>query len=129
MNRGQMAVPQSILVVEPEEMLRWLLADVLGDEGYRVTTVPALPRDLQGLPSYPFALVLLDPCIFDHRLPPGPHHLPCPLPPVVLMSTQGESVAHPAGLPVVGRLPKPFDLDRLLATVAGVLPRAHRADE
>jgi CheY-like chemotaxis protein len=114
-------VSDTVMVVDDDLAIRELIAMVLTDEGYAVATATNGAEALTQLQqSPPPALVLLDlnmPVMSGWELQA---RLREELPdlPVVFMTAgqraQEEARRHQAA----GFLPKPFDLDHLLATVA-----------
>lgn len=109
-----------ILVVDDEAPIRNLVVALLEDDGYIVEAAPAAPDVLERLTDRLPDLILLD------VMMPGMDGLEllallradprCSSIPVVIMSaayTRKDAVAGADDL-----LPKPFDLDDLLATVA-----------
>jgi diguanylate cyclase (GGDEF)-like protein len=120
-----------ILVVEDDEGAREALAEILSDEGYRVTTardgVAALELIAHDLP----ALV-----ISDVRMPRGDGlqlvrrlraHLATEHLPVLLLSALGTPDRRAAGIDLGADdyLAKPVDITELLARVRSHLRRAH----
>ena len=109
-------IPPLVLVVDDEDVIVDALADTLEDEGYRVQRARDGREALALIEQIAPDLVLsdvrmpyIDGLTLVHRL--RERGLPIP---VVLMS------AHYAGidLPDVAFVPKPFDLDQLLAVIA-----------
>jgi two-component system response regulator MprA len=119
-----------LLLVEDDPALRELVVQVLTEEGYRA----------HGAPSGAAALALLarpdappvDAVLLDLRLPDmdGPafaaEYRRRPGPPAPLLVFTGappaEAAAAAAQLGAAGVVPKPFDLDELLAAVGRCLP-------
>jgi len=117
----------SLLVVDDDHDILLSLQDVLEMEGYRVATATSGREALEALrgglrPD----LILLDLMMPDvsgwafrawQRSQAEFASIP-----VVIVSGQGLSAAEVARLGVAGYLPKPLDLDELLATVARCVP-------
>ena len=110
---------QTILVAEDEESIAGLLRALLEDEGYRVVVAGDGREALDRLAAQRPHLVLSDVMMprLDGRglacaMAADPEYRAIPL---VLMSAAGRAQA--AGVPHAAFLPKPFDLDALLATV------------
>jgi DNA-binding response OmpR family regulator len=119
-----------LLVVEDDPSLRELVAWALLDEGYRAHSAPdgATALALLARPDAPpVGAVLL-----DLRLPDMPgeafaaayRRLPGPPAPLLVFTAAppAEAAAAAARLGAAGVVPKPFDLDALLATVGRLLP-------
>jgi CheY-like chemotaxis protein len=116
----------TVLVVDDEPILRTVVAETLRDEGYAVSEAHDGEAALGLVAASPPDLVLMDVMMpgMDGReaylamrsrgdLPPVP---------VVLMSAGvGPESIDPS---VEGYLPKPFDLDALVALVASLVGRA-----
>lgn len=110
-----------ILVIEDEEHVAELLADILKDEGYRVATAGDGLRGLEYLARYRPRVVLCDvmlPGISGvevlSRLDTDESYRPV----VILMSAATPPASRRQGVPFVS---KPFNLDELLATVRAAL--------
>lgn len=118
---------ESILVIDDDESIRTLLRLVLTDEGYEVVTavdggaaLDELRRPGCGTPS----LILLDlnmPCVDGRAFLRAYRDLAGPHAPVILLTGTGDvggagDMGDGVGV-VVSELPKPFDLDELLAVV------------
>jgi two-component system, OmpR family, response regulator len=113
--------PIDVLVIEDEEHVAELLADVLGDEGYRVATVGDGRRGLDYVARYRPRVVLCDvmlPGISGvevlSRLETADDYRPA----VILMSAAGPPAARPQNVPFIG---KPFNLEELMASVRAAL--------
>ena len=115
----------AVLVVEDERAVREFIADVLAGEGYDVVQaadgVDAMRLlDESRPPPDRLCLVLLDMmmpradgCSVLHYLATLDSYVP-----VVAMSANQQLLATAATAGAQATLPKPFDLDRLLAVVA-----------
>jgi two-component system OmpR family response regulator len=121
--------PIDLLVIEDEEHVAELLADVLGAEGYRVATVGDGLRGLEYVARYRPRVVLCDvmlPGISGvevlSRLETDDHYRPA----VILMSAAAPPTGRPPNVPFVG---KPFNLEEILGLVRAALqePGAGRA--
>jgi two-component system nitrogen regulation response regulator NtrX len=116
--------PSAVLVVEDDADLRRLLENLLGEEGYRCVSRASLEEAIGLLRTVRFALILTD--AFS-RNPPEVAVTTAPLlaaagrTPVVLCTAHAvaEEAARAAGFAAL--VSKPFELEQLLATVAGVL--------
>ena len=118
-----LAAPRKIMVVDDEPAIRDLIVAVLEDEGYEVVAATNGRRALDLLPSERPDLVIMDIMMPEmdgreafRRLRELPDHADIP---VVMMS----AATSPDRLTprVAAFLPKPFDLDHLLDTIARVL--------
>ena len=112
--------PIDVLVIEDEEHVAALLADVLRDQGYRVATAGDGARGLEYAARYRPRVVLCDVMLPGvsglevlSRLEVGQHYRPT----VILMSA-AVPATRPKDVPFLG---KPFDLEELLATVRAAL--------
>ncbi len=116
-----------LLVVDDDHDIRVSLQDALEMEGYRVATATTGREALESLQSgLRPDLILLDLMMPDisgwtFRAWQRSHEEFASIP-VVIVSGQGLSAAEVARLGVEGYLPKPLDLDELLATVARFVP-------
>ena len=124
------AGPARVLVVEDEATIRWVLAEVLRDEGYAVETAPDGAVALAVVRRWPPDVILLD-CnmpVLDgwgflaaYRREPGPRALVAPM----SASLDAERWGHQAGTDAF--LAKPFDVEDALALVRNLVLRAARA--
>jgi DNA-binding NtrC family response regulator len=128
---GRRKVSQSILVVDDEPHIRYMIQTVLLDEHYQVEAAGSGLEALQKLESSPVDLAIVDLWLPDingltlaeaiRMLDPGT--------PVILITAYGtpvfESIAsHPA---ISHYIHKPFVLDRLLALVRESMPAPSEA--
>lgn len=109
----------SILVVEDDEAIRSALVDALTDEGYETVCSPDGRRALNHLEQSKVDLVLVD--VFMPAMT-GPDMVRTlrgkgDETPIIMMSAQ-PTRSLPHG---VKFLRKPFDLDRLFATIEAIL--------
>ncbi len=116
-----------ILVVDDDAGIRELISETLADEGYEVLAVPNGLAALKALDDCEPSLILLDLLMplmdgdeFLHRYRerPGPHA------PVVVFSASGLNRGNRVSrrLAADAFLPKPFDLEDLLALVNRFVP-------
>jgi two-component system chemotaxis response regulator CheY len=113
---------QRVLVVDDEEPIRAVVAAALQDEGYDVLEATNGAAALEIANHHTPAVILLDMRmpVMDgwefarrYRLLPGPHA------PIVVMTAAVDARRRGAEIGADGVLPKPFELDLLLDTVAG----------
>lgn len=111
-----------VLVVDDEPALRDLIRAVLEDEGYQVVTAENGRRALELLRQDRPDLVLTDlmmPVMGGHELLRHLRSMPeLDRIPVIVMSTARAAVSIDAAAAFV---PKPFDIDQLLAAIRAVL--------
>lgn len=115
----------TILVVDDEEVIRELLTEVLVDEGYRVRcaadgieALDIIAREQPDLVLSDVCMPRLDGCALADRLARSGNRVP-----IVLMSAGCDG----APLPNVRFVPKPFDIDRVLAAIEAALAPAEPA--
>jgi len=113
--------PIDVLVIEDEEHVAELLADVLGDEGYRVATAGDGLHGLEFVARYRPRVVLCDvmlPGISGvevlSRLETDDNYRPT----IILMSAAGAPPTRSQNVPFIG---KPFDLEELMVSVRAAL--------
>ena len=121
-----MADPRRVLVVEDERGIRESLEAALLDEGYAVRTATHGREALDTLATWPAELILLDLMlpIMDgwHFLRERQRLGAAPDARVIVVSATRETRRGTvADLEADAVIPKPFDLDRLLDTVAQLL--------
>ncbi len=111
--------PATVLVVDDEPAIREIVATLLEDEGYRVRhardgveALAAIDDDTIDLVVSDVVMPRLDGASLVRKLRRRGHLIP-----VVLMS----AVYADVDLPGVRFVPKPFEIDRLLGTVASAL--------
>ncbi|MGI8915069.1 MAG: response regulator [Chloroflexota bacterium] len=122
-----MRATTSVLVIDDDEGIREFVRAALHDEGYRVVAAPDGQAALNLLRNDPPGLILLDlwmPDMDGAAFLDAYRRLPAPHAPVVIFaaSTDGELEAMPTD--IAGYLPKPVDLEELLAAVARYTPGA-----
>jgi CheY-like chemotaxis protein len=118
-------VPCRILVVEDDPAVQYFVTETLQDEGYDVVTAADGQVGLERVQAAPPDLILL-----DYQLPilPGPQfvtayrQLPLAPAPIVLMTAAVRAQERCAEVRAEGCLPKPFDLEALLAEVGRFVP-------
>jgi two-component system response regulator MprA len=116
----------TVLVVDDEPALCQALRMILELEGHRVRTAPDGVAALAAATQEPPAVVLLDlvmPQMDGYQTEAALHAL-LPAVPVIFMSTRDRVWQAAADHPAAGALPKPFDVDLVLDTVARFLPPA-----
>ncbi len=122
---------KSILVVEDDDAIRTLLVDVLTDEYYTVRAAPDGMAALAILEAWSPQLIILDQLIprmdgaafrTAQRTRPAIAQIP-----VLLLSAARDLPAQAAILEVTATMPKPFNLDELLAITARLLAEAAEA--
>ena len=111
--------PATVLVVDDEPAIREIVATLLEDEGYRVRhardgveALATIDDDTIDLVVSDVVMPRLDGASLVRKLRRRGHLIP-----VVLMS----AVYADVDLPGVRFVPKPFEIDRLLGTVASAL--------
>ena len=118
---------QRILLVDDDEDMRSLLADVLSDEGYEVIQAANGAEALVLLHREAFAAILLDkrmPGLSGMDLLPGLRVI-CPQTPVIVITAFGDAhtAAEGAEKGAFGLLFKPFRMDELRALLDHALAR------
>ena len=114
-----------VLVVEDDPSVLQFVSETLLDEGYIVLTAPDGQSGLAHVRTHRPDVVLL-----DYQLPrlPAPQFVPAYRQihdaPIVLMTAAMSAPARCAEVRAEGCLPKPFDLDALLAEVKRFVPPA-----
>jgi CheY-like chemotaxis protein len=114
----------TVLVVEDDDALRDLIVSALEDEGFHVVTATRGDLAIEALEEHqppPDALCLV---LLDMMLPGADGHAVLRAlagwgnyVPVVAMSADYQQLARARDVGVNATLPKPFDLDRLVAVV------------
>jgi len=121
----------SILIVEDEQPIRNVLAEILEDEGYRVVAATNGLEALTYLRQHkPPQLILLDlgmPIMTGWEFCEQQQHDPRIAEiPVVVMSALPDLNRKAAALHVAECLNKPLNIDKLLGTVARYVPAGGR---
>lgn len=120
---------QAVLVVEDEPHLRSLLQDELGDAGWRVRTAADGDEALSILASHDIDLVLVDMQIPGVRGDELVRRLRCQDRQPAIIAMSGHALDERISSLVDGTLAKPFDLDAILAQVAGALESRQRTED
>ena len=116
-----------VLVVDDEPSIREVLCDVLHDEGYAVDEAEHGAAALDAVATHAPDVILLDmrmPILDgwgfarEYRTRPGPHA------PIIVMSAAMNASAWAAEVAAAGVVPKPFELEALLAAVEQLCPAA-----
>ncbi len=120
----------TILLVEDDPAIAALLHDALTDEGYRVLVAASPMVGCTILTAFRVGLVLTDGFRGDDPWAPlAPLVAQAGSTPVILCSAANPArYADHAAHGFAALLPKPFDLDGLVALVAALLARGGRAD-
>jgi CheY-like chemotaxis protein len=112
--------PRPVLVVEDDEAIRTCVSAILSEEGYQVVTAADGETALRLVGGAPPQVILLDMQlpVMDgwefaraYRRTPGPHA------PILTVTAAPDAAKRAAQIGADGYVPKPFDLDALLATV------------
>lgn len=122
-----MKLEKRILVVDDDDAIRALLRTVLRRRGFVVDTARNGLEALEAMGERRYALVVLDmmmPQMNGYDLVAHLEEQSFLSRPRVLILTAGGPMRSIRSDLVVGSLPKPFDIDVLLATVAGCLESA-----
>ncbi len=118
---------QKVLLVEDDDILRWLMADAVTHFGYQVVECCNADDALRRLNAEPFALVITDvnmPDTTDGLGPAKTHWSSNRDLPVIIIS--GRTVLPPGSLPVNARfITKPCTLDVLGDTISELLASDH----
>jgi CheY-like chemotaxis protein len=118
--RPAAVAPRPVLVVEDDEAIRTCVSAILSEEGYRVVTAADGETALRLAGHAPPQVILLDMQlpVMDgwefaraYRETPGPHA------PILTVTAAPDAAKRAAQIGADGYVPKPFDLDSLLATV------------
>ncbi len=110
-----------ILVVDDEESIRELLSNTLTDEGFEVLWAENGREALAVVSKESPVLILLDlamPVMDGREFMTAYQHFPEPRAPIVLVAAALHIAQVAREFGIKHYLPKPFDLDRLLHTVA-----------
>jgi len=118
---------RAILLIEDDHMIRDLLAEYLGEEGFTVTTAADATAALDALAARPFALIVSD-ALAEQR----PHEerwsqldaiqrAAQGVPVIICTAHRASTYADYAARGFSGLLIKPFDLEALLALIVHTL--------
>jgi len=116
---------QPILVVDDDDTIAMTLESFLVEEGYKVMVAHNGKEALERAEELPPAVILLDMKmpIMDgwafanaYRQQDGPHA------PIIVMTAAHDSRQRASEIAADGFIPKPFDLDDLLALIHRYLP-------
>lgn len=113
-----------VLVVDDHEDIRNTLTVALDDEGYEVRSAANGQEALDVLDEWTPCVILLDLMMpvmdgFAFRAEQLRRHNGTAAP-VVILSAAGELDKHRISLAAAGMIPKPFDIDDVVQTIAGV---------
>jgi DNA-binding response OmpR family regulator len=110
-----------IVMIDDDESTRELVTEYLSLEGYQAVGVADPVAALRDLPTYRPSLILLDSILgsdtTDADFIAAYHSTPGPHAPIVLFTGRADPEARAEELRIAGALPKPFDLQDLLAVV------------
>ena len=119
------AMPRRVLVVEDDPAVLYVVTETLQDEGYEVVTAADGQAGLERVQKHRPDVVLLDyqlPRLPAPQFVPAYRELPLAQAPIVLMTAALRAQERCAEVQAEGCLPKPFDLDALLAAVGRFVP-------
>ncbi len=118
---------QSILVVDPDINLSALVADILGEEGYHVSTAQTLDEAIGLLSKSHFDLIITEAFDQPMRFDFDPAFLAriravAGATPIALFSTYASTdTLRPGQHGLADIIPKPFDIDDMVKKVKGAL--------
>jgi CheY-like chemotaxis protein len=115
-----MTAGRRVLVVDDDESIRDTLQFALSDEGYEVRVVPEGSAALALLREWHPSVIMLDmkmPGTDGWAFTASYRQMPEPRPPVIVVTAAADAATWAADVGADDVLPKPFDLDVLLATV------------
>lgn len=120
-----MAIPQRVLVVEDDDIIRQLLAEALREDGYAVEVAGTCEAALQVLSEWAPHLILLDLRMPDmdavtFRAKQRAQGLAAAAP-VIVVSASNRGPEQAAEIGAAAVFPKPFDLPLLLDQVQQTL--------
>ncbi len=116
-----------ILIVDDDEGIRDFVSEVLRDEGYAVNVAATAFEGLELATHSRPSLILLDlymPLVSGGQFLEKYRSLAAPRAPVVIFTALHDSPQSLGQLGASGFLPKPFDLEELLAIVANYVPHS-----
>jgi DNA-binding NtrC family response regulator len=122
--------PSPVLIVDDEALMRWSVAETLGEQGWQVTEAPDAASALDAFPQIARArgVVLLDQWLPDsndlHVL--AAMHGQSPGTPIILMTAHGtrDLVDEARALGAFAVIHKPFDLNELIPLVNAAVRQA-----
>lgn len=115
--------PPAVLVVDDEALIRWSLAEALGERGYAVTQAGDARMALAAIDTaqHPFDVVLLDYRLPDsadlHLLEQIRHRLPDARVIMITAHNSPELAQGAVALGAYGVISKPFEMENLAALV------------
>jgi DNA-binding response OmpR family regulator len=121
-----------ILVVDDDASICELIAEILTDEGYEVTTTRDPGRALKMIEQRPPALILLDLSIADQNvdeLVAAIRRLPGQTISIIVVSAHTDVGHRAEEVGVDGYLPKPFDVPILVNTVQAIVSVRRRGNQ
>ena len=123
--------PPAVLVVDDDSTIRSVIAELLLIEGYLVRTAANGREALEILRAWRPHLIVLDlmmPVMDGWAFRAAQRALPGALRdiPVVILSATRDVERHATELGAATAIPKPFDLDQVVATVAAIAGRPPR---
>ena len=113
-----------ILVIDDDESICELIAEILSEEGYEVTTTRDPRRALSMIEQRPPVLILLDLSIADQsgeELVTAIRRIPGPVASIIVVSARADVGQRAEAVGADGFVPKPFDVPILVDTVQAVL--------
>jgi CheY-like chemotaxis protein len=111
-------------VIEDDEDIRDFVASVLRDAGYSVVSAENGAAALEKVERCPPSAILLDmkmPVMDGWEFAQHYRERPAPAAPIIVMTAAHDAQLRANQVQAVGVLAKPFDLEDLLAAVAGAL--------
>jgi CheY-like chemotaxis protein len=115
---------QYILVVDDDESICELIAEILMDEGYEVASVRDAGRALEMVAKRPPALILLDLSVAEQsadELVAAIRRLPGRAASIIVVSAHANVGERAEQVGADGYLPKPFDIPILVDTVQAIV--------
>ena len=123
----------SLLLIDDEPGIRESLEILLGEEGYEVVTAATAEAGLKSLAAKPFDLVLLDVSLPDKNGLEVLREIRAtdPSKPVLMITAYGsvEDAVKAMRSGATNYITKPWDNEKLLAEIRGVLRQQHLSDE
>ena len=123
--------PPAVLVVDDDSTIRSVIAELLLIEGYLVRTAANGREALEILRAWRPHVIVLDlmmPVMDGWAFRAAQRALPGALRdiPIVILSATRDVERHATELGAATAIPKPFDLDQVVATVAAIAGRPPR---